>query len=77
MEYNVSWTVNLDKRDSEGKPTVTKTPKHFITVSSTDDKVSFSISVIENGSERVVYTSRLWHESVEVDCEALERELRR
>jgi hypothetical protein len=58
MEYNLNLCVNLDKRDSEGKPTIIKTPKETITVL-VKDTVHFTISVIEKGAEKELATYHL------------------
>ena len=52
---HVNFCVDLDKRDSKGRPRVTKTPDtfHF----SNSDLVKLSISILENGYETDLATS--------------------
>lgn len=63
MKHYVNFCVNLDNRDSEGKPRIIKTPKDIITISN-DDTIYFSISVIEDGVETDLKTARLWKDVV-------------
>jgi len=51
----------MDKRDSNGKPTVTKTPEDYLHFSKAD-LVILTLSIIENGVEKDVKTIRLWNE---------------
>jgi len=72
MEYNLNFCVNLDKRDSTGKPTVTKTPADLIKGITENDVVHFSISIIENGVETELKTAKLWNEIVQLEKEKKE-----
>lgn len=63
----VNLCVNLDERDAQGKPTVTKTPSDPVNFHCEDDIILFSISVIENSSETVlkqnaIYNSKVWND---------------
>jgi hypothetical protein len=57
-EYYMTVCINLDKRDSEGKPTIIKTPKENITVL-TSDTVHFTFSIINKGAEKEIATYHL------------------
>jgi len=68
MECEINFCLNLDKRDSNGKPTLTKTPKGFLTIHK-EDVVHFTISTIENGAEHNVYTAHLWNDMLHPNFE--------
>ena len=68
MDFYVNYCVNMDKRDSTGKPTVVKTPVDPIEFSE-DDLVVLSLTVIENGVETEIATGKLWNEFVRLEHE--------
>ena len=73
MDHYVNVCLNLDKRDSNGKPTVTKTPEDYIKFS-LYDLVILTISIIENGVEKEVKTVKLWNDVARPDITASENQ---
>ena len=65
MDHFLTVCVNLDKRDSKGKPQIIKTPKEPILIYETDS-VHWTISIIEHGAETDLGTVNLWNETVKI-----------
>lgn len=62
MIKRVNFCVNLDKRDRNGRPQVTKSPGEFHYFNS--DLVKLSISIIERGVETDLATSNFYLDPV-------------
>jgi hypothetical protein len=64
-EYYVTYCINLDDRDADGKPKLIRNPKGSFHIN-TDDIVHLSFSIIEDGAERELGTAKLWDEVIKL-----------